>query len=148
MTDSLNALKDFFAAEADYVTAGGPGKADFAGMAAHLDPGVVMYQAESLPYGGAWVGHAGMERFMAAMSEAWTSLEFLEQRFAVHDNTVAVYNRGILRARATGQALETAVTQWFTLDNARITQIRPFYLDTAAVLRALGHVPRGGSMGS
>ncbi|MGW3769843.1 hypothetical protein [Actinomadura verrucosospora] len=46
MNDSLRTLKDFFAAEAAYVTAGGPGKADFSGMAAHLHPDVVMYQAE------------------------------------------------------------------------------------------------------
>ncbi|MQY03450.1 nuclear transport factor 2 family protein [Actinomadura macrotermitis] len=138
MIDSLSALKDFFAAEAAYVTAGGPGKADFAGMAAHLSPDVVMYQAESLPYGGAWTGPDGIERFMAAMSEAWTSLEFLEQRFAADGPVAVVRNRGVLRARATGRALETSVMQWFTFEDGLISEIRPFYLDTAAVLDVLG----------
>ena len=139
MNASLRTLKDFFAAEAAYVTAGGPGKADFSGMAAHLHPDVVMYQAESLPYGGEWTGPAGIESFMAAMGEEWTSLEFLEQRFAADGPTVEVCNRGMLRARATGRALKTSVMQWFTLENGLIREMRPFYLDTAAVLDALGH---------
>ncbi|MEV5705126.1 hypothetical protein [Actinoallomurus sp. NPDC052274] len=42
-------LDEFFAAEAAYISAGGPGVADFGGMAAHLDPDVVMHQAPTLP---------------------------------------------------------------------------------------------------
>ncbi len=138
MDDSLSALKAFYAAEAAYLTAGGPGVADFAGMAAHLDPEVLMYQAESLPYGGEWAGHDGIERFMAAMSEAWSSLEFLEQRSVVDGSVVVVDSRVAFRARATGRELETSVIQWITFGNGLITEFRPFYLDTAAVLAALG----------
>lgn len=108
-------------------------------MAAHLDPKVVMYQAESLPYGGEWVGPKGIEAFMAAMSEAWTSLVFLEQRFAVQESTVAVYNRGVLTVRATGREFETSIIQWVTVVNGLITEFRPFYLDTVAVREALGY---------
>jgi ketosteroid isomerase-like protein len=140
MIDTWDALERFYAAEADYLAAGGPGKADFSGMAAHLAPDVVMYQAESLPYGGTWRGHDGMERFMAAMSEAWTGLTFLERRYAVDGETVAVHNRGVLTSRATGRELETSVLQWITVRDGLVHEFRPFYLDTAAVLDALGAV--------
>jgi ketosteroid isomerase-like protein len=138
MIDAWDALERFYAAEADYLAAGGPGKADFSGMAAHLAPDVVMHQAASLPYGGTWRGHDGMERFMAAMSEAWTGLTFLEQHRAVDGATAVVLNRCAFRARATGRELETSVLQWITVRDGLVREFRPFYLDTAAVLDALG----------
>ncbi|MDL4816628.1 nuclear transport factor 2 family protein [Actinomadura opuntiae] len=140
MTDTWDALQRYYAAETAYLAAGGPGKADFSPMAAHLAPDVVMYQAESLPYGGTWRGHDGMERFMASMSEAWTDLTFLDQHHAADGGTVAVLNRCAFRARATGRELETSVLQWITVRDGRVTEFRPFYLDTAAVLDALGAV--------
>ncbi|WP_433242977.1 nuclear transport factor 2 family protein [Streptosporangium sp. CA-135522] len=134
---SLAALERLYAAEAAYITAGGPGKASFDEFAECLDPEVVMFQAAGLPYGGVWRGPSGIERFMAAMSEAWQSLEFLEQRYVVDGDTVVVWNRGRLRARATGRVLETEVMQLMTIRDGRVAEIRPFYLDTAAVIEAL-----------
>ncbi|MFI0450620.1 nuclear transport factor 2 family protein [Actinomadura sp. 6N118] len=133
MSDSLAVLEAFYAAETEYVA----GRADFSGMAAHLDPGVVMYQAECLLYGGEWSGHEGFERFMGEMSRAWSSLEMLEQRFAVDGNAVAVYNRVVFRARESGRELETSVMQWIGFKDGLITEVRPFYLDTRAVLEVL-----------
>jgi ketosteroid isomerase-like protein len=134
---SLAVLERFYRAEAAYISAGGLGKADFGELAECLDSEVVMYQADSLPYGGTWRGPSGIEQFMAAMSEAWQSLEFLEQKYVVDGDSVVVWNRGILCARATGRALETSVMQLMTVKNDRIAEIHPFYLDTSAVLDAL-----------
>jgi ketosteroid isomerase-like protein len=133
--DALTTLKTFYADEAAYLTAG----AAFDRMAACLAPDVVMYQAVGLPYGGQWRGHDGMRRFMTAMSEAWDSLEFVEQRFVADADNVAVYNRGRLRARATGRLLDTSVMQWITVRGGLISEFRPFYLDTMAVREALGY---------
>ena len=138
MSTMIDVLSGFFAAETAYLAAGGPGKADFAPIAACLDPDVVMYQAESLPYGGLWRGPAGIEAFMTAMSREWLSLQFLEQRFVVDDDTIVVYNRGVLRARETPRQLETSVMQLITVRDSLIVEFRVFYLDTAAVLDTLG----------
>ncbi|MCO5993118.1 nuclear transport factor 2 family protein [Actinoallomurus rhizosphaericola] len=131
--DVRTVLDEFFAAEADYISAGGPGVADFGGMAAHLHPDVVMHQAPTLPYGGVWRGHDGMERFMAAMSRVWRSLEFLERRQWTDGDTAIVSNHGRLTARATGRSIETTVLQVFTVRDLLIAEIRPFYWDTAAI---------------
>lgn len=136
--DALAVLEKFYAAEADYIAAGGPGQASFDELAAYLDPDVVMYQAPGLPYGGTWRGPRGIEEFMAAMSEAWRSLEFVEQKFVVDGDNVAVFNRGRLQARATGRILDTAVMQLITVEHGLITEIHPFYWDTIAVAEALG----------
>ncbi|WP_433193300.1 nuclear transport factor 2 family protein [Nocardia sp. CA-107356] len=133
MTTTLAALQKFFAAEAAYITEG----TNFDAMGACLDPDVVMYQAEHLPYGGEWRGPDGIEKFMVAMSRTWGSLEFIEQRFVVDGETVVIYNRGRMLARATGRLLETSVMQLMTFRDGLIVEIRPFYLDTAAVLEAL-----------
>ncbi|MYS87448.1 nuclear transport factor 2 family protein [Streptomyces sp. SID5474] len=130
-------LETFFAAEAAYVGAGGRGKASFAELAACLAPDVVMYQSPGLPYGGPRYGPSGIEDFMAAMSEAWREMEFLEQRFAVDGESVAILNRGLLTARATGRVLDTWVMQMITVRDGLITEIRPFYWDTKAVDAAL-----------
>ncbi|MFD0362342.1 nuclear transport factor 2 family protein [Nocardia sp. GCM10030253] len=133
MTTTMSALRRFFAAEAAYITEGG----DFTAMAACLAPSVVMYQASHLPYGGEWHGQDGIRRFMDAMSETWLSLEFLEQRFVVDGDAVVIYNVGRMRARATGRVLDTSVMQLITFRDGLICEIRPFYLDTAAVMAAV-----------
>ncbi|MEW2128526.1 nuclear transport factor 2 family protein [Streptomyces sp. NPDC007259] len=133
----LAVLQEFYAAEAAYIAAGGMGKASFDGLARCLDPEVVMHQAPGLPYGGTWRGPRGIEDFMAAMSEAWQSLEFLEQRFVVDGDVVVVLNRGRLQARATGRILDTSVMQLITVKDGLITEIHPFYWDTLAVAKAL-----------
>lgn len=137
MTNAMETLERFYTAEAEYFAAGGPGEADFSGMAAQLAPDIVMYQAPSLPYGGTWRGHAGMERFMAAMSESWSGLTFLERHEAVDGGTIAVHHRCVFRARATGRDLETSVLQWIKVRDDLVTEFRPYYLDTAAVLDVL-----------
>ncbi|MCX4451254.1 hypothetical protein ACIOEZ_17235 [Streptomyces sp. NPDC087866] len=71
------------------------------------------------------------------MSEAWQSLEFLEQRFVVDGDVVVVLNRGRLQARATGRILDTSVMQLITVKDGLITEIHPFYWDTLAVAKAL-----------
>ncbi len=134
----MDVLQKFYTAESAYIAAGGMGKASFGGIAACLHPDVVMYQASSLPYGGIWRGPGGIEKFMAAMSDAWQSLEFLEQRFVVGDDAIVVLNRGRLTARATGRTLETSVMQLITVRDGLISEMHPFYQDTMAVAETLG----------
>jgi len=135
--DALAVLQRFFTAEAAYISASSSGAASFAELADCLAPEVVMHQAVSLPYGGQWRGPEGIEAFIKAMSDTWQSLEFFEQRFIVDGDTVAVHNRGRLCSRTTGRAVDTEVVQIMTVRDGRIAEIRPFYLDTTAVLDAL-----------
>ncbi|MEV0272460.1 hypothetical protein AB0H43_27095 [Hamadaea sp. NPDC050747] len=66
---TMDVLQKFYAAEAAYIAAGGRGKASFDGIAACLHPGVVMYQALSLPYGGMLAGVATGE--VRDLSDTW-----------------------------------------------------------------------------
>ncbi|MFI7704188.1 nuclear transport factor 2 family protein [Nonomuraea sp. NPDC049480] len=128
-------MERFYAAEAAYVAAGGHGKADYSEVAAYLDPEVVLYQAPGLPFTGTgvWRGRDGMERFLAAFSETWESMEFLEQEHWGNGDTVVVRNRVLFRSRATGREVDTLILQLIRVRDGRMLECRPFYWDPAAV---------------
>lgn len=131
--DALAVLRGMYAAEQEYLDAGGPGRASFAPLAPFFAPDVVLHQAEALPYGGAWHGHAGMEEFFLAMSSAWASFEMLEQEFLPAGDVLAVRTQVRATARATGRQLEFPILQMVRVAGGRITEVWPFYWDTAAV---------------
>lgn len=122
-----------YAAEAEYLTAGGPGTADFTPLAPFFSQDVALHQAEALPYGGIWRGHAGMERFFLAMSQTWDTFEMVEQRFLASTSPLVVLTQVHARARTTGRELDFPILQTITVEDGRITEIQPFYWDTAAI---------------
>lgn len=134
--DAIAVLKGMYEAETRFLAAGGPGKAGFDTLAPFFASDVVLHQAEALPYGGTWRGHQGMERFMIAMSEAWESFEMVEQTFLAVENPIVVLTQVRARARATGRQLEFPILQTVAVDGGRITEVRPFYWDTAEVAEA------------
>ncbi|WP_166355337.1 nuclear transport factor 2 family protein [Phytoactinopolyspora limicola] len=127
-----------YEAGATFLAAGGPGKADFGLLAPHFTTDVVLYQADALPYGGVWRGHAGIEGNMLAMAETWEQFDFTDQRFLVTGETTVVLTQVRTRARATGRELTFPILQTITLDHGQITEVRPFYWDTNAIADACG----------
>jgi len=134
--EAIAVLKGMYEAETRFLAAGGPGKASFDTLAPFFAPDVVLHQAEALPYGGTWRGHQGMERFMIAMSEAWESFEMVEQTFLAVENPLVVLTHVHARARATGQPLDFPILQTVMVKDGHITDVRPFYWDTAAIADA------------
>jgi uncharacterized protein len=134
--DALVVLRGMYAAEQEYLDAGGPGRASFEPLAPFFAPDVVLHQAEALPYGGTWRGHAGMERFFVAMSTAWKSFEMLGQEFHPAGDVVVVRTEVRATARATGRQLEFPILQTVRVAEGRITEVWPFYWDTAAIADA------------
>lgn len=135
-TDMLTLLKNMYAAEAEYLAAGGPGKASFELLAPFFASDVVLHQAEALPYGGTWRGHDGLEQFFLAMSHAWAAFDLVDQKFLATDGTAVVLTQVHARARATGRELDFPILQTVEATNGRITDIRPFYWDTATIADA------------
>ncbi|MBF6342597.1 nuclear transport factor 2 family protein [Nocardia cyriacigeorgica] len=130
---TLDVLTGMYAAEARYLAAGGPGNASFDILAPYFADDVVLHQADALPYGGIWRGHAGLERFFTAMSAVWEVFDFLDQQFLATGSTAVVHTRIHARARATGRELDFPILQTLRVEDARIAEIRPFYWDTKAI---------------
>ncbi|MFY0534180.1 nuclear transport factor 2 family protein [Nannocystis pusilla] len=137
-------LKGMYAAESRYLAAGGPGKADFGALAPFFARDVVLFQAEGLPYGGIWRGHEGLERFFLVMSGTWEVFDLLSQEFLATENPVVVRTRVHARARATGRELDFPILQTITVVDGQITEVHPFYWDTAAIARACAHAGSAG----
>lgn len=133
---AISVLKGMYAAEAEYLAAGGPGSAPFTPLASFFAPDVVLYQADSLPYGGAWRGHEGLEQFFLAMSRAWDTFEMVDQEFLTSTNPLVVLTQVRARARSTGRALHFPILQTITVEKERIIEVRPFYWDAAAIANA------------
>ncbi|QWF83361.1 nuclear transport factor 2 family protein [Amycolatopsis sp. CA-230715] len=136
MTSSVEVLTRMYAAEARYLAAGGPGVASFDELAPFFDENMVLHQAEALPYGGTWRGHAGMERFFAAMSRTWESFDMVAQRILSAGDPLVVHTEVSARSRATGRHLAFPILQTLTIHNGRITEVHPFYWDTAKIAAA------------
>ncbi|MFE0175880.1 nuclear transport factor 2 family protein [Streptomyces sp. NPDC059002] len=139
-----------YEAEAEYLAAGGPGRASFDVLAPYFAPDVVLHQAQALPYGGTWRGHAGMTRFFVAMSETWEVFDIAHQEFLALGEVSVVHSDIRARARATGSELAFPILQTLTVRAGRIAEVRPFYWDTARIARACditSRIPRGDGRG-
>lgn len=130
-------LRGMYAAERDYLAAGGPGKASFDILAPFFSPDVVLHQARALPYGGVWRGHRGMDRFFSAMSRTWSEFDMVGQQFLCTTETAVVLTRVNARARSTGRDLSFPILQTLRVADGRIAEVRPFYWDTAAIVAVL-----------
>ncbi|MEJ1202863.1 MULTISPECIES: nuclear transport factor 2 family protein [unclassified Streptomyces] len=135
-TESAAVLTGMYAAEEEYLAAGGPGQASFDLLAPFFAPDVELHQANALPYGGAWRGHSGMTQFFLKMGEVWESFEMVEQKFLATGETAVVLTQVRARARATGRDLSFPILQAITVKDGRITEVRPFYWDTQAIADA------------
>lgn len=133
MTTDLSVVQGMYAAEARYFDTG---STDFGPLAPFFAPDVVLHQAALLPYGGTWSGHEGIEAFFAAMSHTWASFTMLKQEFLAERSPLVVLTQVRARARATSRELEFPILQTITVEAGRISEVRPFYWDTAAVAGA------------
>ncbi|GJF25821.1 nuclear transport factor 2 family protein [Streptomyces sp. HO565] len=135
-TESAEVLTGMYAAEAEYLAAGGPGEASFDLLAPFFAPDVELHQADAVPYGGVWRGHEGMTQFFLLMGEVWESFHMVEQQFLATGETAVVLTQIRARARASGRELGFPILQAITVKNGRITEVRPFYWDTRAIADA------------
>ena len=126
-------IQRFYAAEAAYMNAGGADAgANFADMAATLDPDVVLHQSPDLSWGGEFRGHAGYEDWARQMSRAFDRLEVGETRFFTDGDTVVITCRLITRSRASGETLDLPMAQVVRVCSDRIVEFRPFYWNVPA----------------
>ena len=139
MSDPVAVIGRFYAAEAEYMNAGGADAgADFAAMAATLDPDVVLHQSPDLPWGGEFRGHAGYEDWARQMSAAFDQLAVRDQRFFTDGDTVIITCRLVTRARAAGTVLDLPMAQVVRTRGERIVEFRPFYWNVPAYRAAVG----------
>lgn len=131
-------LERFVAAEVDYFASGD----DEFPAEELLDPEFVLFEPESMPYGGEWHGPDGFRRFLRVMDETWSTmgpqgpLTLIE-----HGDTVVVLATLHAITRATQRLVQPPVCQIVRVRDGRLLEARMFYWDTAAITRALDDTP-------
>jgi ketosteroid isomerase-like protein len=87
---------------------------------------------ESLPGGGALQGAKGIAKFMRAAASAVAGLSLQSVHQSSSPNEVSVFAHVGL---SLGEAATTAI-EWWTFTGERVTSLRAYYWDTAAILAA------------
>ena len=135
-------LQAFYEAEKRYMQAKATGEeANFDGLAATLDPSVVLHQSPDLPFGGEYVGHKQYEQWAITMSALFDRLEVAEQQWFESENQVVVICRFKTRSRLNGSEQNLPMAQVVTVSNGKITDFRPFYWNVPAYVSAARTTP-------
>ncbi len=129
----LDVVRRFHAAEDAFMNAGGAGEgASFSGIAATLDPDVVLHQSPDLPWGGTFRGHAGYENWARQMSRAFDTLAVKDACSFADGDTVVITCRLVTRSRVTGETLDLPMVQVVRVRGDRIIAFQPFYWNVPA----------------
>lgn len=120
---------------------------DLPAVLAAYDPEIVIHEAESLPYGGAYVGHEGARKHAAGYVATWGPFQShaerqLEPTFHEGaDNHIFV----IWRQKAVapdGTRIDLPVISDYLLKNAKIVEARMHHFDTQAIRDFLAEAGR------
>jgi hypothetical protein len=110
-------------------------RGDLAAILAASSPDATVHQTPELPWGGHHLGHAGLQRFVGALTASVQARFVPQTLFAAGDQVVSVgHSRGTVRAN--GRAFEVAAVHVWTVVDGRVTRFDA-YIDTPAMLAAL-----------
>ena len=84
---------------------------------------------------GTWRGHNGVRECFARLREAQENQSTDVREFVAQGNTVVVLLHVIAKARSTGKRFESDLVHFFTLRDARISNLIDLF-DTAALVDA------------
>lgn len=125
--DNREFVRNFYAAAA---------AGDVAAMTAAMDDDIVVYQAESLPYGGEHRGPEASLRLVETISR-YVDFSTLEMRhFLVEGDLVMALGSMVWRGIDGDQEIEMPFGELWEIRGGRFVSARPFYFDTAAMVAA------------
>jgi len=99
---------------------------------------LVMYEPESLPYGGAYRGKKGLLEGIAAIAAVWKRISFSDLRYSLGEDLAIVNFTMHAISRATGKELAMPVCEVWKFRDGRVVEVAPFYWDTNAVRGIVG----------
>ena len=113
------------------------GQGDIETALTYLDPEFVLYQADSLPYGGVYHGYAGVTEFFTLFGQTWQQFQSLEAEYLNAGDYVIVRSRIQGHTKQTNNQVEMPMIQVFQMRHGKAIAAYPFYWDTAKLLQAL-----------
>jgi ketosteroid isomerase-like protein len=91
------------------------------------------HEAEVLPYGGLYRGTKQLVRAAGIVFGTWKDFSYQIRGFTVGGNTVIVDLMVSAVGLKSGKSFSMPLLELWRMKNGKVTEIRPFYYDTARV---------------
>lgn len=91
---------------------------------------------DQIPWGGQRVGHEEVTGFFVALGQTIDVEQFEPQRFHADGDTVIVFGRERMRAKATGRNYDAEWAHEFVIRDGKIAKFSE-YTDTASIIEGL-----------
>jgi uncharacterized protein len=110
---------------------------NLAQAATYFDPEICIYEPAHLPYGGIYVGHDGFYDLFQQLNQTFDRL--IIPPSAIVDAGCAVIAMTTLQGqtRGTNIPVNMPLNEVFVVRNDKVTEVRPFYWDSAAIVDAI-----------
>ena len=97
----------------------------------------VLHQADSLPYGGDYVGHDGIRQFFGLLGETWGDFGSYNVEYIDSGDRVVAISRMKGTIKGTNTTLDIPMVQVYKIKDGKLLETYPFYWDTAAIAEAV-----------
>ncbi len=111
-------------------------KRDVESILLPLATDVEFVQSRELPWGGNYVGHAGVRQFLGAVSQHLDSRVLVERLIDAGEHVVAV-GRTVGKARTTQLEFDVPLVHVWTFRDGQVVRFES-YIDNATMLAVLG----------
>jgi ketosteroid isomerase-like protein len=101
-----------------------------------MSPDVEIIQSTELPWGGTYLGHDGVKKFLTTLSEHIDSQVQVERLIDAGEK-IAVVGRTVGKTRKTKLEFDLPIVHVWTFNEGQVTRFEP-YIDNATMLTALG----------
>lgn len=95
-----------------------------------LDPNIRVIEAQSLPYGGVWDGIDSLMKLLATVFEVWKECAVEVKHMISEGEWVLARTEMSGVGAVSGIPFRMSLAEVFRVQNDRIVEITPFYLDT------------------
>jgi ketosteroid isomerase-like protein len=110
-------------------------KRDIRSILMLMSPDVEIIQSTELPWGGTYLGHDGVKKFLAALSEHINSQVQVERLIDAGEK-IAVVGRTSGTARKTKLEFDLPIVHIWTFNEGQVIRFEP-YIENATMLAAL-----------
>lgn len=127
--DPVEVIKAAYAAMLD--------RGDLDGFLSFFAEDGALLEADSLPYGGRYVGADAIRGALIKVVETFSEFSYKPDIFATSGEWVIAYGTFAVTARGTGKKVAFPLAEVSHIVDGKIKLIHPVYGDTAAILEAL-----------
>ncbi len=111
-------------------------KRDLRSILMLMSPDVEIIQSTELPWGGNYLGHDGVKKFLATLTEHIDSQVHVE-RMIDAGNKIAVVGRTVGKTRKTKLEFDLPIVHIWTFNEGQVIRFEP-YIENGTMLAALG----------